>query len=255
MSSVSLAVPARSATVGLWPRLGALVLDLVVVIVAVQLLTTAVHYASRGEVQGALGLAFVDCQPTRDVPKLDPPPPQGYSFVMHCQRSLLGLDMANWLAIGKVVSLGDGHFDKQVQQYAIGPQGDQAFAPTIAGDGWIVFAIFAYLPIADWLFGATVGKWIVGLRTIDVRNPSRRGLPFWKAVVRQAAIQAGILLSTAIIFVYQLAGADLEQSTDLARLLYLVVLGWILWNSGRLLVGWESLYDRAAGTTVVRREF
>lgn len=253
MSSVSLEIVARSATVGLFPRLGALVLDFIIVIVAVQLITTAVHYISRGEVQGALGLAFVDCQPTRDIPKLDPPPSQAYNFAMHCQRSLLGLDMANWLAVGRVVSLGNGRFDKEMRQYALGPQGEQAFTPMIAGDGWIVFAFFAYLVVADWLFGATVGKWIVGLRTVNLAEPGRRRLPLGRILVRHVTMHAGILISTVIIFVYLFVANDQEAAQNLGRLFFaILVLGWILWNAVRLMMGLESLYDRAAGTTVRR---
>ena len=252
MSSASIAGAAESSTVKLLPRFGALLLDFIVVIVAAQLLATAAHHLSRGNVQGALGLAFVNCWPVKDVPALYPPPPAEYNFALRCDRSLLGLDMANWIAVGKVTSLGDGHFDKDSQQFALGPGDEQAFAPMIVGDGVIVFSLFPYLAIADWLFGATVGKWILGLRTIDAGNPRRRGLPFRKVAVRHLALHAGILMSTVILFLYQLTTADFEGSVTFARWLYLLVLGWILWNSGRLLLGSEALYDLAAGTTVVR---
>jgi hypothetical protein len=87
----------------------------------------------------------------------------------------------------------------------------------------------------------------------DAGNPRRRGLPFRKAVIRNVVMHAGILVSTVIVFVYQLASEDIEGSVSVARFLYLSVLGWILWNSGRLLLGSETLYDLAAGTTVVRK--
>jgi uncharacterized RDD family membrane protein YckC len=253
MSSAFIAGAAESSNVKFLPRFGALLLDFIVVIVAAQLLATAAHHLSRGSVQGALGLAFVNCWPVKDMPALYPPPPPEYNFAFRCDRSLLGLDMANWIAVGKVTSLGNGHFDKDSQQFALGPGDEQAFAPMIVGDGVIVFSVFPYLAIADWLFGATAGKWILGLRTVDAGNPRRRGLPFRKAVIRNVVMHAGILVSTVIVFVYQLASEDIEGSVSVARFLYLSVLGWILWNSGRLLLGSETLYDLAAGTTVVRK--
>ena len=251
MSSAFEAGAAQSRAAKFMPRLGALLLDFVVVIVTVQLLATAAHHLSRGNVQGALGLAFVDCWPAKDVPALNPPPPAEDNFALRCERSLLGLDMANWIVVGKVTSLGDGRFDKAAQHFALGPGEEQAFAPMIVGDGVIVFSLFPYLAIADWLFGATVGKWILGLRTIDAGNPRRRGLPFRKAVIRNLVMHAGILVPTVILLLYQLATLDFEGSVTIARWLYLLLLGWILWNSGRLLVGSEALYDLAAGTTVV----
>jgi uncharacterized RDD family membrane protein YckC len=208
---------------------------------------------SRGSIQGAAGLAFVSCDLSPTRPVLNPPPPDDYNFTLHCQRSLLGLDMANWLAIGKVVSTGNG-FDKEHTQYALGPRFEQAptAAPTIVGDEWIIIAFLLYLPIADWLYGATIGKRIAGLRTVAVGNPRHRGLPFWNAFLRFAAMHAGIVASTAIVLVYQLASADIEGSMKLSRWLYVLAGGWVLWNAGLLIAGWGSLYDQAAGTTVVR---
>ena len=65
-------------------------------------------------------------------------------------------------------------------------------------------------------------------------------------------MHAGIVASTVIVLVYQLASADIEGSMTLSRWLYVLAGGWILWNVGWLIAGWESLYDQAAGTTIVR---
>lgn len=223
-----------------------------ILVVAVQLAVTAAHHLSAGRIQGALGLAFVDCQQARDVPDLQPEPPAHFNFALRCDRSLLGLDMANWIALGAVTSREDGHFDKESQLFALGPDGEQASEPMIVGDGWIVFLIFPYLLLSDWLSGATAGKWMLGLRTVDAGNPRRRGLPFMKAVTRSAAMHAGFIASTVLLLVYQLVSGDLEGSITVARALYLVAFGWIAWNCGRLLFGWDALYDVVAGTTVVR---
>jgi hypothetical protein len=253
--SLSIRPVQAHTSVKLLPRLGALLLDFLIVLAVAQLAITAAHHLSRGSYQGAAGLAFVDCKQAGKVPTLTPAPPADYNFAVHCQRSLLGLDMANWIAVGKVVSRGEAGFDKEHRQFALGPQYEQAPEPiTILGDGWIVAAFLLYLPLADWLFGATTGKRIVGLRTIAVGRTERRGLPFGRTILRYLAMNAGIIVPSLILAAYQFITLDFEGSVSVGRWLYLLMGGWILWNLGLLVAGLEPLYDRAAGTSVVRRD-
>ena len=253
---MSNAVIAASASDGgsvkFLPRFGALLLDFVMLIVAVQILVTALHHVSNGKIQGAVGLVFANCEQARDLPDLQPTPPARFNFALRCQRSLLGLDMSNWIALGAVTSRGDGTFDSESQLFALGPSGEQVFDPLLVGDGWIFFLLFPYLFLSDWLFGATAGKWMLGLRAVDAGNPRRSGLPFKKAVTRNLAMHAGFAASTVLLLVYQLVSDDIEGSITVARALYVVAFGWIVWNCGRLLFGRDALYDVMAGTTVVR---
>jgi uncharacterized RDD family membrane protein YckC len=253
MASISVADAPEGRTVRFLPRFGALLLDLLVVIAAVQFLVTAAHHLSRGHVQGAAGLALVNCWPINDIPALTPPPPAHFNFAYRCERSLLGLDMANWISMGKVTSRDEGRFETEGTQFALSPNGDQVLGPTIISDSVTILSLFLYLAVADWIFGATAGKWMMGLRTVEVDKPHQRGLSFPKAFVRGLAMHAGILAGTVILAAYQIISADMEGSLTVGRALYALVLGWILWNSGRLLIGSEALYDLAAGTTVVRR--
>jgi hypothetical protein len=245
----------QTATAWLLPRLAALIIDALLVFALVELATATAYKLTDGRVQGTLGFAFSSCEPVSQLPTLTPPPPDGLTYALTCTRSLFGFDMASSLNVGRVARAGDGSLASTGYTYLLDPAGEQVDDAFTVQSLHAVLVLIAYLAVMDWLSGASFGKRLLRLRTVDPRHPERRGIPLATAFLRHAAMQAGPLVLLACAFVYGLLRPELQpgqQSGLEANLFWPLIGGWLLWNAMRLMNKSEPLYDLAAGTTVVR---
>lgn len=124
-------------------------------------------------------------------------------------------------------------------------------------------AVFAYLVIMEAWIGATLGKWVVGIRTIDLSSPEQRGLPFSKALLRELTKVAGGIPSViwSGITLFMLSGvtdfASFVAKTQggsflLQAVLQFLPLVWLAWIGVSLVNKRDPIYDRVAGTAVIR---
>ncbi|MFE0016874.1 RDD family protein [Mesorhizobium sp. NPDC059054] len=128
-----------------------------------------------------------------------------------------------------------------------------------------ILLLFAYLVVMETWRGATVGKMLAGIRTIDLSAPDHRPPPFVKALPREFVKAAGFLpsLVTSMVFSTLMANVtNAEQlesmmSTDgwffplqfIAQFLPLI---WLAWIAVSLVNNRDPIYDRLSGTAVVR---
>ena len=174
---------------GFWRRCAALLCDAIIITVPLQLLFAGLYVVTDGAVQAA-GL-FSRCQTLRDVSQLpeglNPPPPAGSNFARLCQANNFGVEVGRWLVVRRVTK--EGNVTKSTsRRYDIGRDGKIINANRV--DWLITVALFIYLVMLEWRFGATLGKRLLRTRVLDVAHPAP-GIPMRKAVLRNLLIPGG----------------------------------------------------------------
>lgn len=244
----------RASQAGFLARLAALLIDLAAVLIATQILTATAYHLSNGQAQGALGVATTYCEPISQLPHLQPEPPSGINFALKCERTFMGLELASFIELGKAIQTGERSIERTAYRYALSPAGEQVVPAIILQTTHAVVLLILYLALTDWLTGASLGKAILRLRTVDLAATSERGISLGKVFLRHISMQAGLLIFLIFLLVSGQATTSGASAVGPAHSLFWpLVGGWIFWNAARLLIKSEPLYDLAAGTTVVRR--
>jgi uncharacterized RDD family membrane protein YckC len=130
---------------------------------------------------------------------------------------------------------------------------------------WLMLAmellIFTYFVLLEAWSGATIGKKLVGIRTIQLSNPARRGLPVGTALWREFVKIVGflpplLLMAYGAMLIPEMADArslDVHEGWFvITQLLQFIPLIWLAWIGISLVNHNDPVYDRAAGTAVVR---
>lgn len=128
-----------------------------------------------------------------------------------------------------------------------------------------ILLLFVYLVVMETWRGATIGKMLAGIRTIDLSAPDHRPPPFAKVLLREIIKAAGFLpgLITSIVFSIKMSNVtNAEQleslvSTDgwffpLQFIVQFLPLIWLAWIAVSLVNNRDPIYDRLSGTVVVR---
>lgn len=186
-----------------WRRVGALLIDSIIVLLPLQILVMVLYAQTNGAVQGTFGFTTTICYSVSALPegiKLDPPPPADYDSITDCHTGLLGFDMSRELVISK--STEQGSVTTTVSQtYTLGPDSVPRTAWSMDIPAIIIF--LAYLIFMEFKSGSTFGKRAVKIRAVDIADVTRSGLPLRKAIQRNLAMWIGSipgLLVLALLF-------------------------------------------------------
>lgn len=134
---------------------------------------------------------------------------------------------------------------------------------------WLMTALFAvaflYFVIAETVAGATIGKKLVKIRTVRVTNPTAYGLPFAKALLREAVKFAGffpalVVQAYVVLTLSRATDASAIQTAMMPSGLWFAMqmiaqflpLIWLAYIGVSLVTSKDPIYDRVVGTTVVR---
>jgi hypothetical protein len=124
---------------------------------------------------------------------------------------------------------------------------------------WIVMFVFAtYLLVMETRTGATLGNLAMRIRVIETAEPDYLGVPLRKITFRYLVMLIGFLPLVVVALVYGVQyGNDLDAAARSGVFTWLVVagivaLGWGVLLSIQAALKRDPLYDRIAGTTVVR---
>jgi uncharacterized RDD family membrane protein YckC len=244
---------------GLWRRLLAFIIDMVVVLIPLQIVVAILFAQTNGAIQGSFGLKFNACAHVEKLPDgLQPPPPSGYNFIIDCRTSLLGFEVARNLTVGKETQTGNTRSGVFVT-YPLGADGmpkDNVFYAN-----WIaILILFAYLVFMETRSGVTFGKRCVDVRAIDLADLSQVGLPVRKAVTRQLAKMIGSIPAFVVLLIlYANVGGVEDMQRTLGSPWFKVVsiggsllgVAWLLWIVVSLARKNDPIYDRLAGTSVI----
>jgi uncharacterized RDD family membrane protein YckC len=244
------------ARAGFWRRWLALFIDGIIISLPFQVVVAILFAATAGRIQQIGGLTYTNCSILETVPDgLSPPPPASFNFARECNIYFFGAQTARSLQVGRVTN--EGATTKIVSRgYMLDRDGRPIDGVSV---DWIVMVAFiAYLLAMETRAGATLGDRATRIRVVDAAVPAAPSVPLRKIVTRYVAVLAGFLpmLAVALVYFWQY-GADLEEfaASNIYRWLLItgaVALGWILFLNVQIIRKRDPLYDKIAGTAVVR---
>lgn len=245
--------------VGFWRRLLALLIDMAVVLVPLQVLVAVLFAQTNGAVQGTYGIAYNACIEVTISPEglqqLQPAPPADANAATVCSTYFFGFETARTLTVSKTTQ--SGNLTTSVYQvYSLGADGfprDDVFQTD-----WLALLLFlAYLATLECRTGATVGKGIVNIRVFDAAAPDSVGIPPRKAILRQLAMLLGSvpMLLIVIAAAFSMSEEGLASPNVFVAALFIAgVIGfaWVAWIVISVSKKRDPIYDRLVGTAVFR---
>jgi uncharacterized RDD family membrane protein YckC len=241
---------------GFWRRSLAFMIDVIIVSLPFQIIGAILFFATSGWVQQSGGVTYTSCAIIKMVPdRLVPPPPAGSNFARQCSVYFFGAETARRLQVGRVTK--EGITTKTVSRgYMLDRDGQPINGVSI---NWMVMMVFiAYLLAMETRTSATLGNLAVRIRVIETAEPDYLGVPFRKVIIRYLVMLIGFVPLITVALVYGVRyGEDLEAIADSnfftwLRIAGIAAVGWGIFLTVQVARKRDPLYDRIAGTAVVR---
>lgn len=245
------------ARAGFWRRLLAFVIDTIIVMLPFQLLAAVLFAMTAGMVQMQSGF-FSSCEHGgRDQisEELRPLAPRDSNFITVCRTTLLGATTGRTLTVGRATR--EGNLTTTVtMSYMQDKEGSIVKGTDI---GWIFYlTLMIYLVAMISNSGKTLGGRAVRLRVIDTTNPDAREVPLRKVLIRYLVMLIGVVPG-AVFYGYQYWSkggiADAMFTTEAFPVFAAAVVFsglWALALTIQIAKKIDPIYDRAAGTAVIR---
>lgn len=244
---------------GFWRRLGAFLIDYLIVLVPVFILVAALFSATNGGVTGSFSLRWNKCYAaTLNAP--NNPANSNYDW-QWCKTSLFGLTVAQWVqGSPKAVTQSNDQSSSSPPtiEYFLDPQGSIRSAPLDIGlTEWI--ALFVYLVLMEMKSGKSIGKRIMAIAVHDDSDFDRVGLPARKAARRQIMKFLGLLPVPLLDAWYALQSwgdppEAIQEASNGALIIavaaMLAGLIWPIWIAASIVLGENPIHDRFAETSV-----
>jgi RDD family len=242
---------------GFWRRWFATLIDSILVMLPFQILAAVLFSVTAGMVQMDSGF-FRVCSAAETIPQsLDPPPPHDSNYAGVCRISFFGATTGAILTVGRVTR--EGSTTRTVSQgYMLDKDGKPIHGTSIDGIVWL--ALLAYLVGAIWKTGRTLGARVARVRVIDTTEPGVPGVRLHKAIIRYLAMAIGFVPVFAVLIsrTAVAGGADAMFNEDFfGWFTYAAGLG-LLWTVALIFqvsMKKDPVYDRLAGTAVVREDY
>jgi uncharacterized RDD family membrane protein YckC len=241
---------------GFWRRALSSLIDGIIISLPFQLIVAFLFVSTVGRIQLYYGVNI--CSVLNTLPDgLAPPPPAGSNFATECNvYAFFGAQTARSLQVGRVTT--EGTITKTAaRNYMLDRDGHPIDGVSV---DWIVMlSLIAYVIAMETRTGATLGSRAMRIRVIDAAAPAGPSVPLRKIVLRYLAASIGSLPILAVLLIYYLAlyGSDVDKIAASSFLVWLfitfmVLLGWLIFLSVQIATKRDPLYDRMAGTAVVR---
>jgi len=244
-----------SLRAGFWRRVGALVIDSIIIFLPLQILVAILFAQTNGNIQGGFFVS-TECHSVSAFPEgLQPPPPADANFANQCKSSFFGFPTAHVLVVSAVTQTGNMTTSRSFN-YPL----DASGKPTNAFDmGWVaILVLVLYLIAMEWRSGATVGKRLLKMRAFEAGNTTGVGIPLSKAVIRNLAMWIGIIPALLVMAKILFFTADpLTAMTGSGFWLafavaFAIEVAWLVWIIVSVSRKSDPIYDRLAGTSLVR---
>jgi uncharacterized RDD family membrane protein YckC len=241
---------------GFWRRFLAFVIDVIIVSLPFQVIGAILFVATSGWIQQSGGVTYTICAFIKTAPDgLAPPPPAGSNFARQCSVYFFGAETARRLQVGRVTK--EGTTTKTVWRgYMLARNGHPIDGVSI---NWIVMVVFiAYLLVMERRTGATLGNLTMRIRVIEAAEPDYLGVPLRKIIFRYLVMLIGFVPLITVALVYGVRyGENLEAVADSDVFAWLQIagiagVGWGIFLTVPVVRKRDPLYDRIAGTAVVR---
>jgi uncharacterized RDD family membrane protein YckC len=243
---------------GFWRRTLSLTIDGIFVCLPFQLLAAVLFTLTAGTVQFANGITYITCEPVTRLPaNLMPAPPTDANVARDCQVFFFGAVTARTLSVSRVTK--NGATTRIVtQSYMLDKSGTPVGGISLNFPALIVLLLYLVLAKARW--GATVGDRITGICLIATVPDSATPLFVKTLLIRYLVLFAPL----AFVVVTQLyfLGSVGDAADKLAASNFLM---WSFVAAAPAIIVYvfcvvqvarkrDPLYDRIAGTAVVRRK-
>lgn len=241
---------------GFWRRFAAFIIDFLIVLVPLQIAVAILFAMTNGSIQGSFGIVSRVCQPLAQAPAgLVPPPPADANTATECESSFFGLPTSRDLTIGTVQQEGN---TTTGLYYTYSLDGDGKPNNAVQTDWIAILALLAYLIAMEHRTGATIGKRALGLRAVPTHAPSQIGLSLKQAAIRNFAQFIGMVPALLVLFIFLFVAMDpltaMESSSfwTLFTIAIIIQLAWVIWIIVSVSNKRDPIYDRIAGTSVLR---
>lgn len=243
---------------GFWRRFISFVIDSLVIYALLQLLVAFLFFATDGVVQMRAGLNFLACSLTQGpLPQLSPPPPRDSNVALSCKVSFFGLQTAQTLTVGRGEKVG-GITKIIGPTYFLTKKGHAAPIPM---DDYALGVFIACLIVSTWLTGRTLGDRVVRIAMIEIAKPTQRDVSLGRVTAHYLAIYLGILPLAAVwILAIWMSGGNMDTLSALTNTFFfqfliasILAIGWGVLLLVQITNKEDPVYDRLAGTAVVRR--
>jgi uncharacterized RDD family membrane protein YckC len=240
---------------GFWRRSLALLIDGIIISLPFQVVVAILFAATSGRIQQVGGLTYTNCSIRQTVPDGLAPPPAGSNFARECNVYFFGAQTARTLEVGRVTK--EGVVTKTVSRhYMLDRHGRPIDG--VSADWIVIMAFIAYLLATEARTGATLGDRAMRIRVVDAAVPAAPSVPLRKIVTRYLVASVGFLpmLAVALALAYQY-GADFEEIAASNIFTWLGItaaaaFGWVIFLTVQIIRKRDPLYDRIAGTAVLR---
>lgn len=232
---------------GFWRRLGALVIDCIVLTAVIQIAAFVLYPLSDGRLQANGLVRMVNCQSIAAPPAgVTVPPEVSAGALKDCRVGLLGLEYGHYLEV-------EAQSSDDPWRQLLDRSGNTATVLSL--DLLMLPLLMLWRAFADGRSGQTLGRRAARLKVVADAD----GYPgFGKALLRQLFLWWPALLSlpfdvrSPISGGFELTGAGL--SVSVTDVLALTIFIWFVIASIMIARRHDPLHDRWAGTRVVRPE-
>lgn len=239
-----------STRAGFWRRLGALILDCIVLTALVQAAALVLYPLSDGRLQANGLLRFVDCRAVTQVPAgVTVPAEYSASGIKACRISLLGLEFAHYLEAAPLET------SESTDPWRLPLDRNGAAASVLSLDVLVLPLLMLWRAFTDGRSERTLGRKAAALTvtTSDGGQPSfgtamlRQALLWWPALL-SLPFDAGATFSGGLRIP---AGGFELTTTDILGFATFV---WLVVAIVMIVRRTDPLYDRWAGTKVMTPE-
>jgi uncharacterized RDD family membrane protein YckC len=242
---------------GFWRRFLSRFLDVIIVWLPFQIIAAFLFAATSGWVHETGGITFTTCVLGEQIPSdLVPPPPVGSNFSRECHVYFFGMETARYVQVGRATR--EGTTTKRFwRSYTLDREGHPISGVSL--DWFAIVAFIAYVIAMETRTGATLGSRATRIRVRNTAAPDVTGVPLRKIIVRYVGLFLGLGPPFAIFLIYFVFyGGDLEAMFDSKPFLWAAAaatvlgLGWTIVLIAQMIAKHDPIYDRIAGTAVVR---
>lgn len=246
--------PARA---GFWRRFASILIDSIIVMLPLQMLAAALFAMTAGTVQMPSGF-FHYCEhgSSQHIPELlRPIAPRESNFITFCRTSFFGMTTGRTVTVGRTAR--EGNLTTTVTMRYLQDRDDKIIKG-IDLDWVFYLALIIYLIAMISKHGRTLGGRAVRIRVIDAANSGAREIPLRRVMLRYLVMLVGAMPVVAFYACkYWSTGgiADAMFTAETAPVLVAAALFGVLWTLAltiQIVRKTDPIYDRAAGTAVIR---
>lgn len=249
--------PARS---GFWRRALAFIADMAIVLVPLEIVVAILFAQTNGMIQGDFGFTQASCEQLSTLPVGLVTQIENPNYAADCRKSLFGFDTARLLVVSRIEK-GDVVTTSVSESFWLDADGNLADRRGYDVSWIALAALLAYLVAMEGWRGATLGKKATGIRTIFRTEPLRQGVGVGRALARRLAMMLGGLgmLPFGIVMLWYRSDAAALAVMSHSTVYWVaafagiaLVFAWVAWIVVAMIRKRDTVYDRIAGTAVVR---